>query len=97
MTIYIGDKDYLDVAGFVQVPMAPTIIDRNGEKRLLPLAVIRNALQTWESYKQAVEIGTASDIPLRVQRISWDSCIVLPEGRSVVEVACHPTLDLGEE
>lgn len=95
-TIYIDDKDTIPLVPLMDgVPPKPRIVDRLGERRLLPAAVIRNAIQAFRSWQESVDAGIAPEIPSTVRSISWGSCLGIPELSP--KVAHQPCLDLIKE
>jgi hypothetical protein len=89
-TIYTAPEvDTLDVVRFeAYAACAPTLWNRGGEVRLLPTAVIRNAMSLRASWIEVVQAGVIDRVPAAAEVIQWDSCLGLPERSPKVEV--HP-------
>lgn len=71
--------------------------DRDGECRLLPKSVIRNAFQLKDSWGEAVKAGVIAEVPASALVIPWDSALGIPEPSGKVKVVEHPRLDLVEQ
>lgn len=75
------------------------IWERDGERRLLPKSVIRNAFQSMDSWKEALLAGVIEEIPAFAITISWGSALGLPRGSSRVtlqNVDFHPRTSVVE-
>ena len=96
--IYIGDKDVIALVPLMDGrPAKPRIVDRQGERRLLPAAVIRNAIQAFRSWQESVDAGIAAEIPPAVRSIPWACCLGIPESTPNVKLGKNPALNLIEQ
>lgn len=66
----------------------PLLWDRAGMCVLIPAAVIRNAIELFQSGKEALDAGLIASIPKAWTTIPWDSGLVVPVS-SKVKVTNH--------
>lgn len=61
--------------------------DRDGERRLIPAAVLHNTYTLILSWREARDAGVIEEVPDQYMYIPWDAALPIPQGSARVKIA----------